>query len=660
MTGRRRRHLVLLALGLLVVPVGGVGAAQVDPGTSRSSPAIALTERDPWVTPDGTIELGIRAEGDAEPLLLQARVHEPLGSAEELEQSLDDDVGAVIHRSPAVPVGFVPPDADGVRAVRIPTSVGPGDAATARLREPGVYPVVVSLEDDSGTVSEIRTPVIRLGAADDPLPGPTLELIVDLTVPPTIEPGGRRPLGDDELDRLGRLASLLTGGDAGATGPPLTLAVPPDTLDALTASDDPRAATVLEALARDEPDRTALGLPTVPLSAPALVDADLSLFLLALLDEGRSTIGDRLPMAVDGSVWDGSDGIGVPSAALLAGAGVEQVLLDGPDGADRAAVERSLVDAGPYDLAETGRLDAVVVDRATTDELTAPAPGRIDAGHVALADLLLRDAGEETRVLLRVTDAPVDSVLVRLLDLLDEPEAPLTIGPLSAGDQGGGAQTGAAPTVDGLDVPGGTSDLDSLASRIRETSAAIDSFAGLVGAESARADSLRLRVATSVASGLDRDRRTALLDAVERDISEAFAGVHLSGQTDLNLTSRSGTLPLQIRNENDFPVDVVLQISSDRLRFPEGQRFEISASEEITRVDIPVRAQATGSVPTFVQLTTPDGTMILEERRLDVRSTAVSGVGLTLSLGALAVLIIWWARTWHQSRTGRPEPSDAA
>jgi len=33
-----------------------------------------------------------------------------------------------------------------------------------------------------------------------------------------------------------------------------------------------------------------------------------------------------------------------------------------------------------------------------------------------------------------------------------------------------------------------------------------------------------------------------------------------------------------------------------------------------------------------------------------VRSTAVSGVGLVLSIGAGLFLVVWWARHWHRTR----------
>ena len=151
-------------------------------------------------------------------------------------------------------MGIIPLLADGARRVTIQTSVGPAPPLAARLRTPGVYPVEIRLLDRTGTVTTVRTPLIRLGTDEEPLPVPDLDLIVGVAVEPTVEPEGRRPLTDDELDRLTRLARLLDtrpaamidGGDAPTLH--VTLAPRPDTLDALAASVDPRAAAVLDSV----------------------------------------------------------------------------------------------------------------------------------------------------------------------------------------------------------------------------------------------------------------------------------------------------------------------------------------------------------------------------------------------------------------------------
>ncbi len=231
--------------------------------------------------------------------------------------------------------------------------------------------------------------------------------------------------------------------------------------------------------------------------------------------------------------------------------------------------------------------------------------------------------------------------------MVSSPGSPVDVRPLDVGDR---TAEPLPRTVAPIELPKRTVDLSGIATQVREAATEIATFADMVIAESARADEFRLRLATSLSAGITDDRRQALVSSVTDEIDDAFSKVSLTGQTSLNLTSRSGSLPLTVTNANPFPVRVVLRIASDRLRFPDGDTFELDLTDETTRVDVRVTAQATGSVPTTVTLTTPDGSRILDEHRLDVRSTAISGVGLALSLGALAVLVFWWARTWRRNR----------
>jgi hypothetical protein len=664
-------------LGSLFTGPRGRAGAQVAPGPGASR--LSLVDRSPWISPGGTVELDVATPGASGNELVEVRVHAALDSPEELRTSMEENVGPILHRSPSVPLGFVPTGPDGSRTIRIPTSTATtGDPVTATLPDPGVYPVVIALEEPSGEITEVRTPLIRLGTAEEPLVAPRLEILADLSVPPTVLPDGRRQLTEDELERLGRVGALLEGSptadpEPGAAPVDATVSVSPDTLDALTASGDDRAAPLLDALDEPSAERVAMGLPSIPLSAPAVLEADLDLFLVALVAAGRGTLEDRLEIPVETALWDAGDGIDRRSAETLAQMGLTHYVVGTAPAPDASPAqgpgERDLVDAGPHALEAGAPLEALLVDTATSRALAGPAGDRADAAHVVLADLLLRDGGRGTRVVVRVDDVPAGSRLAHLVSLATRPGSPVEIGPVTPGPAAGpGVEPDVepAPVPDGFVVPDPSTDLTGVASTVLETSTAVDSFAGLVGDDSARADSLRQRIATSLATGLPASRRRALLDSVQSDVDSAFDGIALTGQTDLNLPSRSGTLPLQLANENEFPVQVVLRISSDRLRFPEGERYDLDAAEGITRIDIPVEVRASGSVPTFVRITTPDGRVLLDDRRLDVRSTAISGVGLALSLGALAVLVIWWARSWRRNRpgssAGRPggPPADAS
>jgi Flp pilus assembly protein TadB len=58
-------------------------------------------------------------------------------------------------------------------------------------------------------------------------------------------------------------------------------------------------------------------------------------------------------------------------------------------------------------------------------------------------------------------------------------------------------------------------------------------------------------------------------------------------------------------------------------------------------------------LPIDVTLHTQNGQLLLAHTVLTVHSTAISFVGVALTILAGAVLLFWWARTWRRSRRQR-------
>jgi hypothetical protein len=52
-------------------------------------------------------------------------------------------------------------------------------------------------------------------------------------------------------------------------------------------------------------------------------------------------------------------------------------------------------------------------------------------------------------------------------------------------------------------------------------------------------------------------------------------------------------------------------------------------------------------------VTSPDGRLELVRSEVTIRSTAFSGVGVALSVGAGLFLLLWWGRHWRTVRRAR-------
>jgi hypothetical protein len=82
----------------------------------------------------------------------------------------------------------------------------------------------------------------------------------------------------------------------------------------------------------------------------------------------------------------------------------------------------------------------------------------------------------------------------------------------------------------------------------------------------------------------------------------------------------------------------------------------VTLATSSTRIELRVRALASGDSPLDVTLATPDMRFELGHTRITIRSTAFSGVGIILSVGALLFLVLWWGRHIITDRRRKRRP----
>jgi hypothetical protein len=158
-----------------------------------------------------------------------------------------------------------------------------------------------------------------------------------------------------------------------------------------------------------------------------------------------------------------------------------------------------------------------------------------------------------------------------------------------------------------------------------------------------------------LATGADTpdDQRDAYVDRVNGIVGDLRDLITAPSTFRITLTSRSSEIPLNLTNNSGRPVNVRIELESEQLEFPDGDVMTETLQPGGTPIRIPVRTRASGAFPLVITVTSPDGSVVLERARFDIRSTAVSGVGLVLSIGAGLFLAIWWARHWRKTRRSR-------
>jgi hypothetical protein len=181
----------------------------------------------------------------------------------------------------------------------------------------------------------------------------------------------------------------------------------------------------------------------------------------------------------------------------------------------------------------------------------------------------------------------------------------------------------------------------------------LDAFGGLLSPNEPVFDRIERTLLVAEGSELRPSARTRYLRGVTSQITGELSQIHAPAQRSITLTARRGRVPVTVEKDVAYPVHVVIRVASDQLRFPNGFRREVELTRRNTTELFTVQARTSGAFPLRVTLESPDGRLILSTSRFTVRSTAASGLGVILSVGAGLVLLGWWARSVRTRRRER-------
>jgi hypothetical protein len=148
--------------------------------------------------------------------------------------------------------------------------------------------------------------------------------------------------------------------------------------------------------------------------------------------------------------------------------------------------------------------------------------------------------------------------------------------------------------------------------------------------------------------------RTAALVGYQRAFDDEIAKVTIATERTVTFTAGRAPIPITVLSATSYPLRVVMTLASDKFTFPNGSTRTLLLQRPTTSVRVMAQASTSGDrLPIDVTLRTPDGQLLLARTVLTVQSTAISFVGVALTVLAGAVLLMWWVRTWLRSRRRR-------
>jgi hypothetical protein len=643
-------------------------------GSPRTGGAVATTPAGPlrlvsqtsWVTPGTPFEMTVAVRADAPPddVLVYVDVYRALGSRSEFARSLAPGWSgyALAHPVRGVPLSAFAASSSGTITIELPTGAL---ANQLHVAPPGVYPVALTLRRRGveAPIASLLTHLVATPATTKSKLDVALVLPVHAPPPDASVPGA--VLAPD------RAAAVVDVIDALAAHPnvPLSVQATPDTVAALMATDAPSVNRLGQALE----GRELLAGTWVPTSIPSMLSAGLGQEVSLSLTRGGDALTADLGTPVTGRTWALAGPVDLATLSFLRFAQFDRVVVPEADlGPNPDPQGKTVVRPFEVEAADQTLVRAAVADAGLAAHFTGPTDPVL-AAHQLLADLsqVFGDApntdGRGVVVVPPIAWSPDSAFLAVLLGGLHASPllAPVTVDTFF--DR--------LPTADTAQGTPLTRPI------VTDTAAVRSTAAGLLpdGQRAARTDlqaiaALLPQSDTTVYPRLERTllevpstdltpaTRALALDALNRGTQAVLGQVQLPTTRTITLTARTGHLPLSVVSLSDEPLQVLLQVQSDKLKFP-GAATANTATFPLTLhkgtntiADLTVEARTSGAFPLHLTVLTPDAGMVISRATVTVQSTALSGVGVVLSVGAALFLVMWWSRhAWKARQTARAE-----
>jgi uncharacterized protein DUF6049 len=514
----------------------------------------------------------------------------------------------------------------------------------ALRRDTGALPTVVRLiDEDRNELDAFTTSLLVLD--DEAIADLQVAFIGRVAAPVALRTDQRIGL---DTAALFRDAAVLES----RPGLPVTIEVRPETLDALGRI----GGDSLESLIGILRDRPLMRTPWVEMDEEAWRAAGEAASVVAQYALGNDTIEAIVGVSPTGVVRLDPDA-GEATLGLLRTVGASAVIVDDDQ---LSAATRVRVEGLPFQLVDD---NGVVITALSIDgalHTTLDNPDAELGGYQALAELAIAAmAGPIDRSSLLDVDV-IDPVAldVLLAGIAARPE--LRTSDVTRILQLDLARTDNATLVRGRLVPTETPDVTTLAAELRTATTSLDALAAMVEPELGPITPLRTQLLAAVSADLTIDEARAYPEAVFDAVLAGTTGLEIAPSERITLTDRRTDLPLTVINRQPLPINVELLLSAEKLRFPDGDRLMLTLRPGETDLTIPVETLASGDARVTATLISPGGLFELGSGSVDIRSTAISGLGLVISIVALLILGAWWVRTILRVRRNRATATVAA
>jgi hypothetical protein len=540
---------------------------------------------------------------------------------------------------------------DNNRQFTIPISERIDSPQVLYLALDGIYPITIRIRDSQSreAIAEVLT-FINVQRKIDPTQIVQASTLIRLRATPSLQPDGTTTLTDDTRSKVSQFIEILKNQSS-----PMTVSVQPEIIEALGSSTSDSDQQLFNDLREQLRLRSVATASFVPIDPSMFAAMNMRQEFIEQLRIGEDTLNKWLPgVVIHRGTYIADHYLTASGLQLLRTAGIVSVILS-PRAQQKISVSgTSSVVMRPSGV-NSNNVAVITVDAAGAQTLTRTdtrRSGALSAFHTAAELLVARndllasgrsassirillssqsgDPGAESNLVI-ASEALRDSSVVRFTDM-----APTQV-----------------PTSDSTTVRFPRNTPNSGAARSAGISAVrseLNAVTSMVEPGDARRELWSHLFSLAVSNTVvNADSYNAGLRGL---LSDVRGSVTVTTPDTITLSSRSGAIRIQIRNNSDVPLTVRVRMASAKLRLQEPVRMVKLAAGGTTEVKVEAGTRSNGRFPISIRVTTPEGNLeVVPFIRVTARMNAIAGFGQYISLFLLVLVLLWWWTHWRRART---------
>jgi len=675
--GRHLHRIGALTLGALLFVLASLTTPSLAATTSGDTATFTLVAQSNDVIGSGKLSfaVSVRANVPSRNLRIEVMLFPKLNNRSEYDstiQNVEPPGSACLSGTGPMPVTRNPGNADGITRFKLAVEAGDSYSPCSQASKTlvlgctpgtcgGVYPIEVALIDKrtDAVVRLFTTHLVELDSAELSSP---LNVGFVLSLGSTLElsPTGTSMLTKSQISVLTETLATI----ASYPALHLTVVIYPQLLAALKAT-HPTPTRLISRLHRLIETRSAthsielVGAPFTPVDTSALAAGGSTSIFSQLLSLGKSkTSGAFGEVATDDTYLAPAPLTG-EGADLVTVHCIRQLIL--PSGSAPPPAN-GLSQTAPLSLTEKSKscgdtnstspatpIEAFVTDSAST-LLTSPAGAPVLAAHQLLAELAqiyFEQPNATPRSVVLNTSGSIDPELLNVV--LNGLNSDAYLHAATIGELVTITPVAAAKSTATLTLPGHVLTSDQIGKKeLAEGSHELAVASSVVPTDSALLAMLGRDLILAHSYGLSGGAVASYLDAPRKQLGVIASSLSFLGSKHFTLTAATGKLPITIQQDaNVGPIDVVIHLDSGDLVVLSGRSNSVTQLQSDATTLSSVQVQVVGSSQSTldVDVLSPTGDQVLLSGQFTVRSTAISGVAIAISVLSLVILGAWWLRS---------------